>query len=192
MHKNIMFKGLVLEPHLEPQFTFSLENHDRYCQTWKSNNTSTNKTNKLSWGGTRTCFPSGRCFTCKAKTWDKGGFPPAAAVLPREPAPLPNAMRTEQHQASFSTFALLFCPSAPITASKIIIPSTKIPQKPLKNPHETHLVFKQIHLLVCISFRRGFDCSHLLLKKKSLRGTHLKCLALHVYGGFFLKIQRSV
>lgn len=33
MHKNIMFKGLVLEPHLEPQVTFSLENHDRYCQT---------------------------------------------------------------------------------------------------------------------------------------------------------------
>lgn len=48
---------------------------------------------------------------------------------------------------------------------QVIIPSTKIPQKPLKNPHETHLVFKQIHLLVCISFRRGFDYTHSLLKK---------------------------
>lgn len=192
MQRNVTLEGFAPQTRLEPQFILSPENRHQYCQNRKSNETSTNNTNKLSGGGTGASFPPspGQMFHWQSQTTGQGRGDPLQRR--REPAPLPSTERTEQHRPSFSTSARRFCPSAPITASKIIIPSTKIPQKPLKDPHETHLGFKQIHLLVCISFRRGFDCAHLLFKKKKrknndLERNHLKMFGFACLWGFLFK-----
>lgn len=82
MQRNVTLEGFAPQTRLEPQFILSPENRHQYCQNRKSNETSTNNTNKLSGGGTGASFPPpGQMFHWQSQTTGQGGggSPPAAA-----------------------------------------------------------------------------------------------------------------
>lgn len=72
--ETITLEGPVLQPCLEPYTWNLIKTWDQYCQNWKSKKMSNNNTNKLVRGGAVVSFPSGRCFTCKARTGQMGSL----------------------------------------------------------------------------------------------------------------------